>query len=109
MSNVNASPKYVHKGPNNNNDFWVEIDDLATALASSDTLTVTLPAGVDPAAIPVAVIFYTVSAGVWTVGAVASLPLAAATHTVATGVTVFTAGGTVAQHAKIAIRYMALT
>ena len=102
MATVAAAVQTVPVGINHGNQFYV-LATVGTALANTDTLTVTLPTEVSPDARPISVVTYgAVSSNVTTV----ATTLALTSHNVSTGVTTLTASGTVALNSKVLIGYM---
>lgn len=92
----------VPVGINHSNQFFVYAT-VGTALSSSDTLTVALPAEVPVDARPVAAVVYgPASSSVVT----ALTTLALTSHNVATGVTTLTASGSVAQYSHVVLTYL---
>ena len=102
MPNVNATLQTVPVGVNQGNVFYV-LANVGTALASSDTLTVTLPAELAADSRPFSVVTYgPAAANVVTV----DTDLVLTSHNVVTGATVLTAGGNVALNSKVLIGYI---
>ena len=102
MPNVNATLQTVPMGVNQGNIFYV-LANVGTALATSDTLTVTLPAELSADSRPFSVLTYgPASSSVVTI----DTDLALTSHNVSTGATVLTAGGNVALNSKVLIGYI---
>ena len=102
MSNFNATVSIVPLGPNHGNQFYVYAT-VPSVMASTDTLTVTLPAELAADSRPISVVAYgPVSANVVSV----NTALALTSHNVSTGATVLTASGAVAANAHVLIGYI---
>ena len=92
--------KYVPKGVNDVIHFYCRIE-VPVTMANTDTLVASLPAGVDPDALPVSIICF--DAG--TPRALNSYPVIT-NHNATTGVTTITAGGAVVAGSSIILGYV---
>lgn len=102
MANQNAPLSYVPQGVNNSNRFMVAAV-VAAAMIAADTLTLTLPASVDPKSLPM-------NLRAWVTSALPFVPetdLTITSHDPETGVTVLTAGGAVAAGTVVNLEYVA--
>lgn len=103
MANVAATAQGIPRGVNGGNVFYMKTV-IGTALANTDTLTVTLPDGFPKDALPVGnPEVYTLSTDTYTRLTTLTAPT---THQRATGVTVYTATGTVAAGAVLVQGYV---
>lgn len=96
-----ATGAYIPQGVNQANMALVRV--LCPAMSSTDTLDVSLPAGVDPTLIPVSYSVLDTASDPYVVEG----DLTLTNHNVATGKTRFTAGDTVANTCILTILYVA--
>lgn len=103
MADFPVTPLYTSNGVNNSNAYAIEVADTgAVAMANNDTMTITVPAGTDKAALPHAVQAW----GPPSSNVVTRLTtLGITSHNTVTGVTVLTATGAVAAHSKVIVAY----
>ena len=102
MTNYAATATHLPDGVNRANRRLAKAV-VPTAMSSSDTLTITAPAGADWSLVPIALETYTLSGTTYTRLADT---LTVTTHVITTGVTVLTANGAgAAQYAKVIIDY----
>lgn len=103
MSDYPVAGKATHSGVNKSNLVIVE-HELAQALVNADTVTITLPIGIDDDLIPVFLSCFSAADP-----RVRQANIAITSHDKDTGVTVLTASGAVADNSTITLGYAAVT
>jgi hypothetical protein len=99
MANTNINGIYLGHGLNENRRNVVQV--TAPLMANTDTLTVTLPSGVDKSSLPQSLSVFNSATP-----SVALITLAVTSHNKTTGVTVLTASGAVAVGSTVTVDYV---
>jgi hypothetical protein len=104
MADVPVNGVYSGQGVNESNFAIIEVE-LETALSTSDTVTLTLPANVPDDLVPISMACYDNAAP----RASETADLAVTSHNISTGVTILTASAAVADSSTIVMLYAPCT
>ncbi len=99
MADYTGTAKYIGKSVNNENMFYTE-HELAQALANTDTISITAPAGVEKDVVPYSIACWSAAAP-----RVLQVNYAMTSYNKTTGVLVITATGDVADNSTFVIHW----